>query len=243
MAGHKIVSRAQWLRARDAHLAREKEFTRARDTLSRERRELPWTAVEKEYRFDGPKGQESLADLFGGCSQLLVYHFMFHPDWEQGCKSCSLLADSYSGAPVHLASRDVTMVTVSLAPLEKLDAFKRRMGWDFKWVSSCGSDFNRDFHVSFTDEERRDNAAYYNYRETTFPEPEGPGISAFAKDDGGKVFHTYSAYGRGLDILITTYNLLDLVPKGRDEADLDYGMQWVRHHDNYDDASAADSFH
>lgn len=242
MADHKIVSAQEWLRARKEHLAQEKAFTRARDELSRARRELPWTPVEKDYRFDGPNGEESLADLFDGRSQLLVYHFMFHPDWEQGCKSCSLLADSYNGSPLHLASRDVTMVTASLAPLAKLEAFKQRMGWDFKWVSTRGPDFNRDFHVSFTDEERRDNTAYYNYRETSFPEPEGPGISAFAKDEDGTVYHTYSAYGRGLDILITTYNLLDLAPRGRDEADLPYSMQWVRHHDRYG-TDTGESFH
>jgi len=243
MANHKIVSREQWLIARKKYLAKEKEFTRARDELSRARRELPWTPVEKAYRFTGPNGEETLADLFDGSSQLLVYHFMFGADWEQGCKSCSFLADSYNGAVTHLAHRDVTMVTVSIAPLKKLEAFKQRMGWEFKWVSSEPSDFNRDYHVSFTEEERSDNTGFYNYRQSGFPMEEGPGISAFIKDADGQVFHTYSSYGRGLDMLITAYHLLDLMPKGRDEDELPYSMQWIRHHDRYDDPNASDAIH
>jgi len=243
MANHKIVSKDEWLIARKAHLAKEKEFTRARDALSTARRELPWTLVEKDYRFMGLSGEESLTELFDGRSQLLVYHFMFGAEWEQGCKSCSFLADSYNGAVVHLAERDVTMVTASIGPLEKLEAFKHRMGWDFKWVSSQHSDFNRDYHVSFTDEELRDGTGYYNYRPSGFPMEEGPGISAFTKDPDGQIYHTYSSYGRGLDMLITAYHLLDLMPKGRDEADLPYGMQWIRHHDRYDDPQAGDAIH
>ena len=242
MAKHKIVSQAEWLIARKAHLVKEKAFTRARDELSRGRRELPWTPVEKEYRFDGLEGEKTLADLFDRRSQLLVYHFMFGADWEQSCKSCSFLADSYNGAVTHLAHRDVTMVTASIAPLGKLEAFKQRMGWGFKWVSSAPSNFNRDFHVSFTEQERRDSTGTYNYRDSSFQVEEGPGISAFVIDSG-QVYHTYSSYGRGLDMLITAYNLLDLMPKGRDELDLDWGMQWLRHHDRYDDPNADDPIH
>ncbi len=243
MAKHKIVSKDEWLLARKEHLAKEKEFTRARDELSRARRELPWTPVEKEYRFAIPDGEETLADLFDGRSQLLVYHFMFGTDWEQGCKSCSFLADSYNGAVIHLAHRDVTMVTASIAPVKKLEAFKQRMGWTFKWVSSEPSDFNRDFNVSFTEEERQENTGSYNYRSSSFPMEEAPGISAFIKDSNGKVFHTYSSYGRGLDMFIATYHLLDIMPKGRDEEELPYGMQWIRHHDRYDDPEATDAIH
>ncbi len=241
MAEFKVVDREQWLQARLDHLAKEKEFTRHRDQISAERRELPAYRVEKDYRFEGPQGEETLADLFDGRSQLLVYHFMFHPDWEQGCKSCSFLADNYCRSVVHLAERDVTLVTVSKAPLSKIEPFKKRMGWDFKWVSSGGSDFNRDFHVSFTESEIQDGKAYYNYHETGFPELEGPGLSVFRKDDDGTVFHTYSSYGRGLDMLIGTYHILDLMPKGRDEGALSYSMEWIRHHDRY--GTDADGFH
>ncbi|MFT4564096.1 MAG: putative dithiol-disulfide oxidoreductase (DUF899 family) [Gammaproteobacteria bacterium] len=243
MADRKIVSKEQWLAARLDHLAKEKEFTRARDELSRSRRELPWTLVDKDYRFTGLKGDESLSDLFDGRSQLLVYHFMFGTDWEQGCKSCSLLADSYNGAVTHLAHRDVTMVTASIGSLTKLEAFKQRMGWDFKWVSSHGSEFNRDYNVSFTEQERADGSGFYNFRKSSFPMEEAPGISAFIKDSDGKIYHTYSAYGRGLDMFISTYHLLDIMPNGRDEAALPYSMQWVRHHDRYDDPQASDAIH
>jgi len=202
MANHKIVSKDEWLIARKAHLAKEKEFTRARDALSTARRELPWTLVEKDYRFMGLSGEESLTELFDGRSQLLVYHFMFGAEWEQGCKSCSFLADSYNGAVVHLAERDVTMVTASIGPLEKLEAFKHRMGWDFKWVSSQHSDFNRDYHVSFTDEELRDGTGYYNYRPSGFPMEEGPGISAFTKDPDITPTHRTAAASTCLSRLI-----------------------------------------
>ena len=233
MSDFKVVGKEEWLRARLDHLAEEKAFTRQRDALSRARRELPAYRVEKDYVFEGPKGKETLVDLFDGRSQLVVYHFMFHPDWEQGCKSCSFLADNYNGSSVHLAERDVSLVTVSKAPLSKIEPFKKRMGWDFKWVSSAGSDFNRDFHVSFTEEELAKGSVYYNYHETGFPELEGPGLSVFRKAAGGDVFHTYSSYGRGLDMLIATYHLLDLTPKGRDEGELPYSMSWIRHHDRY----------
>jgi predicted dithiol-disulfide oxidoreductase (DUF899 family) len=233
MQPHKVVSQEQWLAARKALLAREKEHTRARDELSRQRRELPWVRVEKPYVFDGPRGKETLADLFDGRSQLIVYHFMFGPGWKEGCPSCSLLSDHIDASTVHLAQRDVTLLAVSRAPFPELAAFKQRMGWRFKWVSSHGSDFNRDFHVSFTPDEMDKGKMYYNYDTGGFPSEEAPGASVFYKDAGGDVFHTYSAYARGLDVLIGAYNYLDLVPKGRDEDALAFTMAWVRHHDRY----------
>ncbi|HSB72203.1 MAG TPA: thioredoxin family protein [Candidatus Methylomirabilis sp.] len=234
MKNHQVVSREVWLVARKGHLAKEKALTRLRDRLSRERRELPWVKVEIEYLFEGPNGRETLADLFEGRSQLLVYHFMFDPSWREGCKSCSFWADNYNDIIVHLNHRDVTMVTVSRAPLPKLEAFKQRMGWGFKWVSSLHTDFNRDYHVSFTPEERETGEANYNYRLTNFPSSEGPGVSVFYKDQDGNVFHTYSCYARGLDMVNGAYHLLDLVPKGRDEEGPRSPMAWLRHHDSYD---------
>jgi len=233
MEPHKIVSHDEWVAARRAHLAEEKAFTRARDALSKQRRELPWEKVEKAYTFDGPTGKENLADLFDGKSQLIVYHFMMGPDWEEGCPSCSLIADHFDGAVVHLAQRDVTLVVVSRAPLVQIEKFKKRMGWRFKWVSSFGTDFNFDYQVSASPDEKAKGEAFYNYELTSFPSDERPGISVFRKSDTGEVFHTYSSYGRGLDMLIGAYNLLDIAPKGRDEAGLKYGMAWVRHHDKY----------
>ena len=235
MAAHPVVSPSEWLAARKALLQKEKEFTRQRDALSAARRALPWVKVEKNYVFDGPGGKETLADLFAGKSQLIVYHFMLGPDWSEGCKSCSFLADNYDGIGVHLAHRDVSFVTVSRAPLAKIEAYRKRMGWRFKWVSSFGSDFNADFQVSATPEELANGTAYYNYQKTTFPSDERPGLSVFARDNSGAVFHTYSTYARGLDMLIGAYHFLDLVPKGRDEAGLDYSMAWIRHHDKYED--------
>ena len=235
MSTHRIVSQEEWLEARKAHLTREKEFTRLRDQLSRERRALPWVKVEKDYVFQGPNGPESLGDLFDGRSQLLVQHFMYGPDWEEGCPSCSFWADSYDGFVVHLAQRDVTMVAVSRAPLEKLDAYRRRMGWSFKWVSSLGSDFNRDFQVSFTPDEMAKGEMTYNYETRGFPADEAPGVSVFIKNEDGEIFRTYSCYARGLDMLNGAYHYLDLVPKGRDEDDLPYSMAWVRRHDEYAD--------
>src|SRR5713101_2689670 len=234
--GPKIVSQAEWLAARKELLSKEKQFSRQRDELSRQRRELPWEKVEKEYLFDGPNGKETLADLFGGRSQLMVYHFMFGPGWEVGCPSCSFLSDHIDGSVVHLAARDVRLLVVSRAPLAQIEAFKKRMGWRFKWVSSYGNDFNRDFHVSFTKEEQAKGRMIYNYVEQKFPSEEGPGTSVFYKDAAGNVFHTYSSYGRGLDMLIGAYNWLDLAPKGRDEAGLAHTMAWVRHHDKYSNA-------
>ncbi|MDR3421422.1 MAG: thioredoxin family protein [Xanthobacteraceae bacterium] len=237
MEPHKIVSHDEWIAARKAHLAEEKAFTRARDALSRKRRELPWEKVTKTYVFDGPNGKESLTDLLGGKSQLIVYHFMFGPNWEEGCPSCSLIADHLDGAAVHLAQRDVALVVVSRAPLAQIEKFKGRMGWQFKWVSSSGNDFNFDYQVSATPEEKAKGTAFYNYEQTTFPSDQRPGTSVFYKNDAGEIFHTYSSYGRGLDILIGAYNLLDIAPKGRDEAGLSYGMAWVRHHDKYEGAT------
>jgi predicted dithiol-disulfide oxidoreductase (DUF899 family) len=238
--GPKIVSQAEWLAARKEHLSKEKEFTRLRDELSRQRRELPWERVEKQYAFDGPNGKEALADLFGGRSQLIVYHFMFGPGWEQGCPSCSLLSDHIDGSGVHLNARDVALLAVSRAPLPQIEAFKKRMGWRFKWVSSFGNDFNRDYHVSFTKDEMANGKVYYNYGMQEFPSEEAPGASVFYKNGAGEIFHTYSAFGRGLDMLIGAYNYLDLVPKGRDEDALASTMAWVRHHDRYADSYSVD---
>ncbi len=235
MENQKVVSRQEWLVARKEHLAKEKEFTRLRDQLSQQRRELPWVKVEKEYVFDGPNGKETLSELFAGRSQLLIYHFMFGPSWDEGCPSCSFWADNYNGIIVHLNHRDVTMVTVSRAPLDQLEAYRRRMGWSFKWVSSFETDFNRDYHVSFTEEELDKGDVYYNYDRRQPFSSEGPGISVFYQDKSENVFHTYSCYARGLDMLNGAYHLLDLVPKGRDEAALPYPMAWVCRHDNYDD--------
>jgi len=233
LAHPKVVSQAEWLAARKDFLAKEKEFTRLRDELSRQRRELPWEKVEKQYLFDGRKGKESLADLFGGRSQLIVYHFMFGPGWKEGCPSCSYLADHFDGPAIHLANRDVTLAVISRAPIAEIEAFKKRMGWKFHWVSSFASDFNYDYHVSFTPEERAKGKVSYNYESMAFPSEEGPGLSVFSKDANGDVFHTYSSYARGLDIIVGAYNFLDMAPKGRDEQGLAHTMAWVRHHDNY----------
>jgi predicted dithiol-disulfide oxidoreductase (DUF899 family) len=233
--GHTVVSNDEWLAARKAFLEKEKAFTRQRDELSRERRELPWVKVEKNYVFDGPNGKETLSDLFGSRSQLIIYHFMFGPEWAEGCPSCSLLADHIDGSLVHLNDRDVTLLAVSRAPLSKIESFKKRLGWRFKWVSSNASDFNYDYHVSFTKDEVAKSKMYYNYGFTSFPSDEGPGVSVFYKDVTGDIFHTYSAYARGADILISAYNYLDLAPKGRNEDAFDFSMAWVRHHDRYED--------
>ena len=228
----RVVPEAEWLVARKDLLTREKEFTRLRDELSRHRRELPWVKIDKEYVFQGPGGAETLANLFDGRSQLIVYHFMLGPDWEEGCKSCSYLADHFDGANWHLPHRDVTFVAISRAPLSKLQSYKKRMGWRFKWVSSHANDFNFDYHVSFTKTEEKTNEAYYNYTNGEFMNDELPGLSVFYKDKNGDVFHTYSTYARGLDMLIGAYNFLDLVPKGRNE-NVDSTMDWVRRHDQY----------
>jgi predicted dithiol-disulfide oxidoreductase (DUF899 family) len=226
-----VVSREQWLAERRKLLAREKDLTHLRDQIASERRALPWLRVEKNYVFDTSEGTRTLAELFAGRRQLMVQHFMFGPGWEQGCKSCSFMADHADGMNVHLAHRDVTFVAVSRAPLSEIEGFRRRMGWRFEWVSSFGSDFNHDFHVSFTPEEAK-GQVYYNYAMQPFECEELPGISVFCKDDAGEVFHTYSAYRRGVEAMMGTYSLLDLTPRGRDERD--GPMAWVRHHDRYD---------
>jgi predicted dithiol-disulfide oxidoreductase (DUF899 family) len=228
-----IVSEAEWLLARKELLTREKEFTRQRDALSAARRELPMVKIAKEYLFEGPDGKETLADLFDGRSQLIVYHFMLGPDWEEGCKSCSYLADHFDGANWHLPHRDATFVVISRAPLSKIEPYKKRMGWRFKWVSSHGNNFNFDYHVSFTKAEEAKGEVYYNYKMGEFMSDELPGLSVFYKDENGDIFHSYSTYARGLDILVGAYNFLDLVPKGRDE-NSESTMDWVRRHDQYD---------
>ena len=232
---HKIASAEEWLAARKELLKKEKEFTRLRDELSAERRELPWERVEKNYIFEGPEGKETLADLFGSRSQLIVYHFMFGPGWGEGCKSCSFVSDHFDGALPHLNARDVSLAVVSRAPFQELQAFKKRMGWRYNWVSSYGNDFNYDYHVSFKNDERSKGKVHYNYELQEFPSEEAPGISVFYKNQNGEISHTYSSYGRGLDILMGTYNYLDIVPKGRDEDSLSHTMEWVRYHDRYDE--------
>jgi predicted dithiol-disulfide oxidoreductase (DUF899 family) len=231
---HPIVSRDEWIKARKAHLLREKELTRLRDRVSTERRELPWVKVDKNYVFDGPDGKQTLSQLFDGRSQLIVYHFMWRWDLDTGCAGCSFLSDHIDGANLHLPHHDVTLVVASRAPLAKLEAYKKRMGWRFKWVSSYGSDFNYDYHVSFTQDDLAKGKVYYNYDMTEASIGELPGISVFYKDASGTVFHTYSSYGRGGDLLIGAYNYLDLTPKGRNETTT---MDWMRRHDEYDDAT------
>jgi predicted dithiol-disulfide oxidoreductase (DUF899 family) len=236
-----IVSQEEWIAARKELLKKEKESVRLRDQLSAERRNLPWVEVKKDYAFDSPDGSVTLADLFTGRSQLVIYHFMFGPDWQEGCPSCSFVSDHIAGAITHLAARDVTMVMVSRAPLAKIEEFKKRMGWRFKWVSSYNSDFNADFHVSFTKEETAQGKVDYNYTMQEFPSTEAPGLSVFYKDAASSVFHTYSTYGRGLEILVGTYMILDLVPKGRDEDHLGFPMEWIRYHDRYGTNEFADA--
>jgi predicted dithiol-disulfide oxidoreductase (DUF899 family) len=228
----RVVSGEEWLAARKELLAKEKEFTRLRDQLSALRRELPWEALTREYVFEGTDGRQTLPQLFAGRSQLIVYHFMFAPDWDAGCPHCSHWADNFNGGIAHLNHRDVTMIAVSRAPYSKLAAYRERMGWSFKWVSSHGSDFNFDYHVSFTAPELEAHRAFYNYAWQDPGVAEREGVSVFFKDEQERVFHTYSAYARGIDILNTDYNLLDLTPRGRDEAGR--GPFWVRRHDEYD---------
>lgn len=235
MTGHKIVTHDAWVAARKDFLAKEKAFTKARDALSAERRALPWEKVEKTYHFTGPNGEATLSDLFSGKCQLVVYHFMLGPDWAEGCKSCSFWADNFDGIGVHLKHRDVSLVAVSRAPLSKLLAYRKRMGWSFPWVSSFGSDFNFDYQVSFTKEQLDAGQAYHNYEVHPNTMSELAGFSVFYKDDAGHIFHTYSTYARGLDMLNGAYHILDLVPKGRDEDGLKSTMEWVRRHDQYED--------
>jgi len=236
---HPVVSREQWLVQRRQLLAREKELTRLHDQVARERRALPWVRVHKDYVFDTPEGRRPLADLFDGHSQLLVQHFMLGPGWEEGCPSCSYMADHLDGMSIHLAHRDLSLLVVSRAPLAEIERFRRRMGWRFRWASSHGSDFNHDFGVSFTREELARGEVDYNFVRQPFPSEEAPGISVFRRDEDGTVFHTYSTYGRGVEVMMGTYALLDLTPKGRDEQGLAHTMEWVRHHDRYEPAPAA----
>src|SRR5262249_48460215 len=230
---HRIVSHEEWLSARSALVGKEKEFSRLRDDLNRQRRELPWEKVEKAYIFDGPNGKESLADLFEGRSQLIVYHFMFGSDWDAGCPHCSFWADNFNGIDIHLKHRDVTFVAVSHAPLDELEVFKGRMGWSFKWVSAGENGFNYDYCVSFTPEQLAKGEIYYNYAVAKLIRSEMPGISAFYKNPEGEIYHTYSAYARGVDTVNGAYRWLDLMPKGRDEAALAFKQSWVRYHDRY----------
>jgi len=235
MNDHAIVSSDEWIRARKELLVKEKEFTRLRDQLSQLRRELPWEKVAKTYVFDGPNGKETLADLFDGRSQLIVYHFMYAPDWDAGCPSCSFWADNFNGIDVHLRRRDTSFLAVSRAPYEKLKAYRQRMGWNFKWVSSFGCDFNFDYYVSFTPEQVA-SKGLANYEMTRPWGPEIVGISVFIRGGSGEVFHTYSTYSRGVDMLNGAYHYLDLTPRGRDEANQGPNPQaWVRRHDEYKD--------
>ncbi|MBX3588988.1 MAG: DUF899 domain-containing protein [Ramlibacter sp.] len=233
---HAIVAGDRWLAERKALLAREKELTRLRDQIANERRALPWVRIEKNYVFDTPQGKRSLADLFEGRRQLLVQHFMFGPGWGQGCPSCSYMADHMGGMQVHLEHRDISVVAVSRAPLAEILPFRERMGWKFRWVSSHGGDFNYDFHVSFTPEERATGKVHYNYTEVAFPSEEAPGISVFYKDDAGDVFLTYSTFGRGVEAMMGTYQMIDLTPQGRGEKS---PMDWLEYHDRYEPVPVA----
>lgn len=228
-----IVGHDEWIEARKALLEKEKAFTRERDALAKARQSMPWVRVDKDYRFQTEEGEKSLGDLFEGCSQLVIYHFMYGPDWDAGCKSCSFWADNFNGIGAHLRQRDTRLVAVSRAPLRTLLAFRDRMGWQFPWVSSEGSDFNYDFHVSFHREDVENNRTEYNYRIQPFPSEEAPGLSCFIMGDDGGIYHTYSAYSRGLDIINAAYNILDMTAMGRHEGDLPYTMAWVKLHDEY----------
>jgi predicted dithiol-disulfide oxidoreductase (DUF899 family) len=230
MAAPRIVDHEEWIAARKAFLAKEKAFTQQREELARERRALPWEKIDKPYTFEGPEGKLTLADLFAGRSQLIVQHFMFGPEWDEGCPGCSFWSDNFNGIDAHLAARDTAFVAVSRAPLAKLEAYKKRMGWTFRWVSSAGSDLNFDFGVSFA----QDGKAHdYNYGSEQFDGEEKPGVSAFRRGDDGAISHTYSTYARGLDALNGAYQLLDITSKGRDEAALPWSMAWVKRHDRY----------
>ena len=231
----KIVSRDEWLEARKILLQEEKDFTRLRDQLSRKRRQLPWLKVDTDYIFEDLNGKLSLGDLFEDKSQLIIYHFMYGPDWEEGCPSCSFWADNFNGIDIHLRHRDANMVVVSRASLVQLQAYRKRMGWDFKWVSSLGNNFNYDYHVSFSAAEIEKAEMFYNFKIGNFPADEAPGISVFYRSPEGEVFHTYSCYARGLDMLNGAYHYLDLLPKGRDEDDLDFTMAWLWRRDEYED--------
>jgi predicted dithiol-disulfide oxidoreductase (DUF899 family) len=234
MTNHQVVSREEWVDARRRFLAKEKEFTRLRDELSKERRALPWERVEKRYVFEGAGGKLTLSDLFAGKSQLVVYHFMFAPESDAGCRGCSFWADNYNGIIPHLQQRDVSFAAISRAPLAKLQAFAARMGWSFKWVSGANTDFNYDYQASFREEDLERESAVYNYERLRDRMSDKPGFSVFYKDETGNIFHTYSTYARGIDPMNVTFQLLDLVPKGRDEAGLPHPMSWVKLHDQYE---------
>jgi predicted dithiol-disulfide oxidoreductase (DUF899 family) len=236
---HRVATQDEWVAERKKLLAREKELTRFRDEIARERRALPWVRIDKQYVFATPEGRRTLAELFDGRSQLLVQHFMLGPGWEQGCASCSYMADHSDGMDVHLANRDTTLIAISRAPLAEIERFQRRMGWRFTWVSSHGSDFNYDFGVSFTQDQVDKGEVQYNYGTSPHAYEELPGISVFIKDEAGQVFHSYSTYARGVEVMMGTYNMLDLTPKGRSERDVDHKMEWVRHHDRYEPAPLA----
>jgi predicted dithiol-disulfide oxidoreductase (DUF899 family) len=229
---HKVVSRKDWIAARQAFLAKEKEFTHMRDQLNEERRKLPWVKLDKAYTLEGPKGQVTLADLFGGKSQLVVYHFMFGPEWGEGCAHCSFWSDSYEGNAVHLAQRDTAFVAVSRAPYKEIEPFKKRMGWTFNWLSSFGSDFNYDFYASFTEKEVEAGKAFFNFKESNPGVTDREGMSTFYKDENGDIYLTYSTFARGIDLLNTAYNILDLTAKGRDE-NPENPQDWVDYHDKY----------
>ncbi len=235
MKQHPVVSQTQWLEARKELLEREKALTRLNDEISALRRQLPWVKVEQVYSFDTEHGPQSLTELFAGRNQLVVYHFMFGPDWEQGCVSCSFWADHLDGLSVHLAHRNITLVVVSRAALQKLLAYRARMGWDFGWVSSLGTTFNQDFGVTFSAAEQAEGAVFYNDEQHHSPLEEAPGLSVFYRDEQGQIYHTYSCYERGLDCLNTAYQLMDRVPLGRNEQALAYPMAWLRRHDDYED--------
>lgn len=234
MKATNVVNEAEWLKAREDLLAKEKAFDKQRDELTRARQAMPWEKVEKNYVFDGPNGKESLSDLFEGRSQLIVYHFMYHPSWgDQPCKSCSFWADNFNGTIEHLNARDVSMVVISKAKQSQLEAYQKRMGWSFKWLSAHDNEFNRDYHVSFTDDEVANENGYFNYKKQRVPREEMAGMSVFAMDDVGDIFHTYSSYSRGIDMINGAYHLLDRVPKGRDEGDLPWNQAWMERHDEY----------
>jgi predicted dithiol-disulfide oxidoreductase (DUF899 family) len=244
MEQHRIVSQSEWIEARKAHLAREKQLTREMDRLHEERRNLPWVKVEKNYVFDGPDGKVTLSDLFRGRSQLIVQHFMFGPGWTEGCVGCSFGADHVDAARQHFEQHDVAFAAVSRGPYEQIAAYKRRMGWQFPWVSSFASDFNYDFGVSFTPEQMAKGKVTYNYQEERAEIEELPGMSVFYKDDSGQIFHTYSAYGRGDEATIGAYAFLDMTPKGRNETGPNFNLtDWVRHHDKYEDGAKASCCH
>ena len=233
--GQSIVNQEEWLQARKEFMLKEKEFTKAREALSKARRALPKVKIDKDYRFQGTDGELSLADLFKGRSQLVIYHFMLGPGWEEGCPSCSFWADNYNGTEVHLAHRDITLAVVSRGSLNTIQAYRQRMGWGFDWYSSEGSDFNFDFAVSFTEEQRESGEPNYNFGTIPFSMDEGPGFSVFEKDEEGNVYHTYSTFARGLDIFNSAYHIMDMTPKGRNEDDLPFTMAWVRRHDQYEE--------